>query len=159
MEYLEIKGLETFYRACQKLVNMDKHGERIMASIGESIKSSVEKAFEKESSPFGEKWKPLSPKTLKQKIKEGKNNGILKRDWDLRQNWNVEPSSSRVKVFNPSQSAKGFKYGYVHQWGNQKRKIPARGFLPINKNGVLHRDIRTVVYKDTRNFIARLCKG
>lgn len=159
MEYLEIKGLESFFKACEKLVNMDKYGQSIMTSAGESIKNSIDEAFKKETSPFGEKWKALSPKTIKQKIKKGENNGILKREENLSSNWYIESSSNQVKVFNNSQSKKGFKYGYVHQWGNKKRNIPARAFLPIDKNMILHKDIRSVIYKDTKDFIKKFYKN
>ncbi|EAL2513573.1 phage virion morphogenesis protein [Campylobacter jejuni] len=159
-EYIEIKGLENFFKACDKLINMDKHGESIMASVGESIRNSIVYSFQTETSPFGEKWKPLKPKTIKQKIKEGKNNGILKRDGGLSDpdNWQIESSKNHVEVFNNMQNKKGFKYGYVHQWGNRKRNIPARPFLPIDKNKVLHKDIRSVIYQDTKEFIQRIKK-
>lgn len=56
------------------------------------------------------------------------------------------------------QSKSGFKYGYVHQWGNRKRKIPQRPFLPIDNNKVLHPSIRSVIYKDIKDFIAKIVK-
>lgn len=34
-EYIEIKGLENFFKACDKLIDMDKHGQSIMAGAGE----------------------------------------------------------------------------------------------------------------------------
>lgn len=42
--------------------------------------------------------------------------------------------------------------------GKQKRKIPQRAFLPIDNNKVLHQSIRSVIYKDTKDFIARIVK-
>ncbi|EAH9572809.1 TPA: virion morphogenesis protein [Campylobacter jejuni] len=129
-EYIEIKGLENFFKACDKLIDMDKHGQS------------------------------LKPATIKQKIKDGKNKGILKRDGDLSNalNWQSEPTKSGVEVFNNIQTKNGFKYGYVHQWGNRKRKIPQRAFLPIDNNKVLHPSIRSVIYKDTKDFIVKIVK-
>ncbi|EAI2294881.1 virion morphogenesis protein [Campylobacter coli] len=159
-EYIEIKGLENFFKACDKLIDMDKHGQSIMAGAGESIRNSIIDSFKNERSIFNGKWKSLKPATIKQKIKEGKNKGILKRDGDLSNdlNWQSEPTKSGVKVFNNMQSKSGFKYGLVHQYGSRKKNIPARSFLPIDNNNVLHQSIRSVIYKDTKDFIVKIAK-
>ncbi|HED7466107.1 TPA: phage virion morphogenesis protein [Campylobacter jejuni] len=159
-EYIEIKGLENFFKACDKLIDMDKHGQSIMAGAGESIRNSIIDSFKNERSIFNGKWQSLKPATIKQKIKDGKNKGILKRDRDLSNalNWQSEPTKSGVEVFNNIQTKNGFKYGYVHQWGNRKRKIPQRAFLPIDNNKVLHPSIRSVIYKDTKDFIEKIVK-
>ncbi|EAK5759867.1 virion morphogenesis protein [Campylobacter coli] len=159
-EYIEIKGIENFFKACDKLIDMDKHGQSIMAGAGESIRNSIIDSFKNERSIFNGKWKSLKPATIKQKIKDGKNKGILKRDGDLSSdlNWQSEPTKSGVKVFNNMQSKSGFKYGLVHQYGSRKKNIPARSFLPIDNNNVLHQSIRSVIYKDTKDFIVKIAK-
>ncbi|EOH4206531.1 phage virion morphogenesis protein [Campylobacter coli] len=159
-EYIEIKGIENFFKACDKLIDMDKHGQSIMAGAGESIRNSIIDSFKNERSIFNGKWKSLKPATIKQKIKDGKNKGILKRDGDLSNNlnWQSEPTKSGVKVFNNMQSKSGFKYGLVHQYGSRKKNIPARSFLPIDNNNVLHQSIRSVIYKDTKDFIVKIAK-
>ncbi|EGP0633731.1 virion morphogenesis protein [Campylobacter jejuni] len=159
-EYIEIKGIENFFKACDKLIDMDKHGQSIMAGAGESIRNSIIDSFKNERSIFNGKWKSLKPATIKQKIKDGKNKGILKRDGDLSNdlNWQSEPTKSGVKVFNNMQSKSGFKYGLVHQYGSRKKNIPARSFLPIDNNNVLHQSIRSVIYKDTKDFIEKIVK-
>ncbi|EAH4807717.1 virion morphogenesis protein [Campylobacter jejuni] len=159
-EYIEIKGLENFFKACDKLIDMDKHGQSIMAGAGESIRNSIIDSFKNERSIFNGKWQSLKPATIKQKIKDGKNKGILKRDGDLSNdlNWQSEPTKSGVKVFNNMQSKSGFKYGLVHQYGSRKKNIPARSFLPIDNNNVLHQSIRSVIYKDTKDFIVKIAK-
>lgn len=159
-EFIEIKGLENFFKACDKLVDMDKHGESIMAGAGESIRNSIVDSFKNERSVFGEKWKALKNTTIKKKIKDGKNNGILKRDKELSKelNWQSKVTKNSVEVFNNIQSKKGFKYGLTHQYGSKKRKIPARPFLPIDNNNVLHQSIRSVIYKDTKKFIRKIVK-
>lgn len=159
-EYIEIKGIENFFKACDKLIDMDKHGQSIMAGAGESIRNSIIDSFKNERSIFNEKWKSLKPATIKQKIKDGKNKGILKRVGDLSNdlNWQSEPTKSGVKVFNNMQSKSGFKYGLVHQYGSRKKNIPARSFLPIDNNNVLHQSIRSVIYKDTKDFIVKIAK-
>ncbi|EAJ8294050.1 TPA: phage virion morphogenesis protein [Campylobacter coli] len=159
-KYIEIKGIENFFKACDKLIDMDKHGQSIMAGAGESIRNSIIDSFKNERSIFNGKWKSLKPATIKQKIKDGKNKGILKRDGDLSNdlNWQSEPTKSGVKVFNNMQSKSGFKYGLVHQYGSRKKNIPARSFLPIDNNNVLHQSIRSVIYKDTKDFIVKIAK-
>ncbi|EAH7116473.1 virion morphogenesis protein [Campylobacter coli] len=159
-EYIEIKGIENFFKACDKLIDMDKHGQSIMAGAGESIRNSIIDSFKNERSIFNGKWKSLKPATIKQKIKDGKNKGILKRDGDLSNdlNWQSEPTKSGVKVFNNMQIKSGFKYGLVHQYGSRKKNIPARSFLPIDNNNVLHQSIRSVIYKDTKDFIVKIAK-
>ncbi|HED0580608.1 TPA: phage virion morphogenesis protein [Campylobacter coli] len=159
-EYIEIKGIENFFKACDKLIDMDKHGQSIMAGAGESIRNSIIDSFKNERSIFNGKWKSLKPATIKQKIKDGKNKGILKRDGDLSNdlNWQSEPTKSGVKVFNNMQSKSGFKYGLVHQYGSRKKNIPARSFLPIDNNNVLHQSIRSVIYKDAKDFIVKIAK-
>ncbi|EAK1882424.1 virion morphogenesis protein, partial [Campylobacter coli] len=131
-----------------------------MAGAGESIRNSIIDSFKNERSIFNGKWKSLKPATIKQKIKDGKNKGILKRDGDLSNdlNWQSEPTKSGVKVFNNMQSKSGFKYGLVHQYGSRKKNIPARSFLPIDNNNVLHQSIRSVIYKDTKDFIVKIAK-
>ncbi|EAH4981783.1 virion morphogenesis protein [Campylobacter coli] len=159
-EYIEIKGIENFFKACDKLIDMDKHGQSIMAGAGESIRNSIIDSFKNERSIFNGKWKSLKPATIKQKIKDGKNKGILKRDGDLSNdlNWQSEPTKSGVEVFNNMQSKSGSKYGLVHQYGSRKKNIPARSFLPIDNNNVLHQSIRSVIYKDTKDFIVKIAK-
>ncbi|HDZ5036227.1 TPA: virion morphogenesis protein, partial [Campylobacter jejuni] len=84
-----------------KLISMDKHGESIMAGAGESIRNSILDSFKNERSVFDGKWKSLKPATIKQKIKEGKNKGILKRDGELSKalNWQSKVTKNSVEVF------------------------------------------------------------
>ena len=120
-EYIEVKGLENFFKACDKLIDMDKHGQSILAGAGESMRNAIIDSFKNERSIFGQKWQGLKPATIKQKIKEGKNNGILKRDNELSKsdNWQSKVSENGVEVFNNIQSKNGFKYGLAHQYGSK----------------------------------------
>ncbi|AJC90782.1 phage virion morphogenesis protein [Campylobacter subantarcticus] len=160
-DYIEIKGLENFFKACDKLIDMDKHGQSILAGAGESMRNAIIDSFKNERSIFGQKWQSLKPATIKQKIKAGKNNGILKRDGELSKetNWQSKVSKNSVEVFNNIQSKKGFKYGLTHQYGSKKKNIPARAFLPINNNNVLHKSVRETIYEDTKDFIKKISKN
>ncbi len=46
----------------------------------------------------------------------------------------------------------------VHQWGNKKRKIPQRSFLPIKANGEIQKDIKEVIKNDTKDYIKAFLK-
>ncbi|MCR6593638.1 phage virion morphogenesis protein [Campylobacter insulaenigrae] len=160
-DYIEIKGLENFFKACDKLIDMDKHGQSILAGAGESMRNAIIDSFKNERSIFGQKWQGLKPATIKQKIKEGKNNGILKRDNELSKetNWQSKVSKNSVEVFNNIQTKNGFKYGLVHQYGSKKKNIPARAFLPIDNSNVLHKSVRETIYEDTKDFIKKISKN
>lgn len=160
MTEITIKGLDNFFKACGKFIDLQKHSEPILLGAGKTIEKSIKESFVKETSPFGEKWKALKPSTLAQKKKEGKNNGILKRDGALSENWSTEFEKGEVIVTNNSQTKSGFKYGVVHQWGNKKRKIPQRAFLPIKANGEIQKDVKEVIKNDTKDYIKSiLLKG
>ncbi|HDZ4932357.1 TPA: phage virion morphogenesis protein [Campylobacter jejuni] len=155
---IEIKGLENFFKACDNLIDMNKHGQSILTSAGESIRNGIEISFERESSLFGEKWKPLKNSTLTYKKKKGFSERILHKSGNLSSNWMIEATNNKVEVFNNTQSKNGFKYGLIHQYGSKKKNIPARPFLPIDNNNVLHKGIRSVIYEDTKDFIVRIVK-
>lgn len=129
MTEITIKGLDNFFKACGKFIDLQKHSEPILLGAGKTIETSIKESFTKETSPFGEKWKALKPSTLAQKKKEGKNNGILKRDGDLSENWSTEFEKGEVIATNNTQTKSGFKYGVVHQWGNKKKKNTTKSFF------------------------------
>lgn len=155
---IEVKGLKNFFKACDKLISMDKHGESIMAGAGESIRNSILDSFKNERSVFDGKWKPLKNSTLTYKKKKGFSERILHKSGNLSSNWMIEATNNKVEVFNNTQSKNGFKYGLIHQYGSKKKNIPARPFLPIDNTNVLHQSIRSMIYKDTKDFIARIVK-
>lgn len=70
----------------------------------------------------------------------------------------IEATNNKVEVFNNTQSKNGFKYGLIHQYGSKKKNISARPFLPIDNNNVLHQSIRSIIYKDTKDFIQKIVK-
>ncbi|PZT47191.1 virion morphogenesis protein [Helicobacter valdiviensis] len=158
MTEITIKGLDRFFRACGNFIDLQKHSEPLLRGAGETIRKSILESFAKETSPFGEKWKALKPSTIAQKKKEGKNKGILKRDGELSENWHVDFKKGEAIVTNNSQTKSGFKYGVVHQWGNKKRKIPQRAFLPIKANGEIQKDIKEVIKNDTKDYIKSILK-
>ncbi|WP_233711686.1 phage morphogenesis protein [Helicobacter pullorum] len=68
MTEITIKGLDIFFKACGKFIDLQKHSEPLLRGAGETIRKSILESFAKETSPFGEKWKAL--KTLHHSPKE-----------------------------------------------------------------------------------------
>ena len=62
---IELQGLEEIQRKLQALESsLDEAGmRRKLNTIGGMIKNSVMESFENETSPFGQRWKPLSSVT------------------------------------------------------------------------------------------------
>ena len=132
-----------------------------LASIGEKVKLQIELSFERERSPFGQAWAPLSANTaiaymrksgtrggarvrnrvFLAKFGAGGSKKILRSTGHLAENWSVDPSETSVTISNNS-SNEGFPYGLTHQFGSHNGwgrgiYIPARPFLPIDKSGAL----------------------
>jgi len=134
---IEITGLETIQKSLNTLSQSLGKTEMksTMTTIGNMITNTIEESFEREQSPWGEKWRELDPKTKKQKQRKGKSNLILRSSGDLADEWQVTASSESVEVSSNAKSEKEFAYGAVHQWGS--KKVAARKFLPISESGEL----------------------
>ena len=57
---IEVKGLEELQTKLKSLQNIDKKTKPLMQTLGNILQNEIEDAFENETSPFGERWKPLS---------------------------------------------------------------------------------------------------
>ena len=120
----------------------------ILHEVGNLAKNEAELSFEKETSPFGDKWTPLSKQTLKHK----KGSKILTESSMLQSSIN-----SRTKLQQTKTSTQGsvsgivsigtnLEYAPIHQFGgkagkNLKANIPARPFLPF-KDGDIPNDLK-----------------
>ena len=62
---IDLQGLEEIQRKLQALESsLDEAGmRRKLNTVGGMIKNSVMESFENETSPFGQRWKPLSSVT------------------------------------------------------------------------------------------------
>lgn len=165
---IEIKGLdeiEAKLKRLQELKNLDKSD---FDTIGNMIRNKIERSFETETSPFGERWKPISAKTALRyaggrkraytksgkrqkkgfldKFGAGGSKKILRLSGDLADNWHIKSTKNSVTVSNNS-SNNGFAYGLTHQFGSSKLNIPARPFLPIDSNGELEPNLKENILK------------
>ena len=155
---IEVKGLEELQTKLKSLQNIDKKTKPLMQTLGNILQNEIEASFENESSPFGQKWQALKPSTIRQKQRRGKSLNILRSDGNLADRWIVKADDKKATVSNNT-NKNGFAYGLVHQFGSNKAershniKIPARAFLPIDKNRNLPKDLEDVVKKVVIKFI------
>jgi len=155
---IEVKGLEELQTKLKSLQNIDKKTKPLMQTLGNILQNEIEASFENESSPFGRKWQALKPSTIRQKQKLGKSSNILRSDGNLADKWIVKADDKKATVSNNT-NKNSFAYGLVHQFGSNKIgrsrniKIPARAFLPVDKNRNLPKDLEDVVKKVVIKFI------
>jgi len=146
---ITITGVDEIKRAIAKISNRVKNLEPIHAHIGNMILNSIEDSFEKEASPFGQKWKPLKIRTIHQSYrgkrytKRGKHTKafqrhvsgkkILTNSGTLSSSFSVDADDSGVAV------GTNLIYAPIHQFGgyagrSKSAKIPARPYLPIDSS-------------------------
>ncbi len=157
---IQVSGIENINKSLHKLQTKLSSNQPLMAKIGNYIKTDIELAFEKETSPFGKKWKPLSNKTKKLKTKRGKSGKILRYEGNLADNWYVKAAQNEVTISNNA-SFKGFPYGLTHQFGTTNAfgrgiNIPARPFLPVDENGVLEKGLSEQINDMLKNEIEKI---
>lgn len=158
---IEIKGLEKLQVKLKNLQNLQNRTAPLITQLGEMLKNSIEDSFENEKSPFGERHKPLSQSTLKNKLKNGKSERILRRDGNLADNWVLNTTNTKASVSNNT-NFKGFAYGLAHQFGangagrSRNIKIQTRPFLPVDKSGKLASDVKREVVKEIITFIKNI---
>jgi len=104
----------------------------LMATLAEQLYTITDESFDAQRSPDGTPWADLAPATWKYKQSGRK----LYESGTLRDSLyaNSSPTHAEVGVHAVN---KGFEYGLSHQFGAQKRNIPARPFFPLNDDGTL----------------------
>ena len=122
-------ALDDFIKEMNDLESALKDTEPLMAHIANTLALFTSQSFEKETSPFGEKWKPLSSATLK------KSKGLKKKLVDKGKLVNSIHTSHTTKSASIGTNV---VYARIHQYGgkagrNHKVIIPARPFIPISK--------------------------
>jgi phage gpG-like protein len=154
---IEIQGLEEIQSSLNKLSQTLSPAQMktTMNTIGNMVQNKIEESFEKEQSPWGEKWKPLKivsfhlgytiGKGKNTHTKKGKqtadflrytqNKKILRESGDLSDRWLAHADASSVTVASNVKSQKGYPYGAVHQWGS--KRVHARRFFPVDESGRL----------------------
>lgn len=113
----------------------------VMTDIGEELVSRILDSFEREASPYGEKWAPLKPATIlgrarRFKTKKAKqaavaNPRILQDTGTLRSSIEIQSvGNDHVTVWSRAE------YAATHQFGSARKNIPARPFFPVREDRV-----------------------
>ena len=107
----------------------------LLRRVANTLQNVTEESFDKQASPFGEKWKPNAPKTLQKK----RGNKILIQSGLLSQSFTQKVTGSSAQVGTNKE------YAAIHQFGgkagrNKRVTIPARHFMPIKANGEIPKD-------------------
>ena len=115
-------------RLMQRLSNP----QPMLAEVGNTIKEEARLRFVEQSSPYGSRWKPISPVTLALRRQKGRGAQILRDTGALMNSITVQSrSASSVTV------GTNLIYAAIQQFGGQagrgrKVTIPARPYLPTN---------------------------
>ena len=113
---LTIRGLTEAQSAIEALQRALSDKKTILRQIGEELVASTDERFVSMQSPSGEQWKPLHPRTIRQKRNKQK---ILTERGLLRGSIHYELNGDTLEVGTDR------KYGAIHQFGGVL-KIPAR---------------------------------
>lgn len=127
--------------ALEKLRARVQNTKPALKDIGEELVSRILDSFEREASPYGEKWEPLKPatilgrarrfKTQKAKVAALANPRILQDTGALRSSIEIQSvGNDHVTVWSRQ------PYAGVHQFGSARKNIPARRFFPIRDGRV-----------------------
>ena len=123
-------SLKEFQKRLDNLAKDFNNPKEILNEIGILTKNKSEESFEKQSSPFGGRWKANAPATLIQK----RGNKILTQSGLLRTSLTYKLENQIVTIGTNKE------YAPIHQFGGKAGRgkkviIPARPFLPINDKG------------------------
>lgn len=117
----------------RRLAHLEHRGYALaplMAEIANLLQTSVEDAFDSQTSPMdGAKWEPLKDSTLAKK--QGK---PLYESGRMQDSLNAFSTPTQAGIGIPA-TAKGYAYPAVHQFGTEDGSIPARPFLPMDASG------------------------
>lgn len=152
-EGIRVIGIEPIKERLNTLSKNMRDLTPIMSQIGNVIKNRIELSFEKQKSPFGEKWK--------QSYRAKKSGGItLTSSARLRHSFSVKADSSSVTVGTniiyarihqfggtiQPKNKKALRFKIGSQWASkQSVTLPARPFMPIDANGQLESKTRDVI--------------
>ena len=108
----------------------------LLRRIANTLQNVTEESFDKQASPFGEKWKDNAPSTKAKK----RGNKVLIKSGLLSQSFTQKVTGSSAQVGTNKE------YAAIHQFGGKagrgkKVNIPARPFMPIRANGEIPKDL------------------
>jgi len=125
----------------------------LLRRVANTLQNGTEESFDKQASPFGEKWKPNAPKTLQKK----RGNKILIESGLLSQSFTQKVTGSSAQVGTNKQ------YAAIHQFGGKagrgkKVSIPARPFMPIKSNGEIPKDLGERLENEVVDYLKKVLR-
>lgn len=119
----------------KKLIWVFRYGTRpIMKDIGTYMSTRLRSNFIEEGTLMGDRWKPLTRRTLMEKMAYVRANGIkramptLVRTGAMRKS--IRPNN--LKRDYVEVGTFGIPYAKTHQYGSPKRRVPQRKFITYN---------------------------
>ena len=112
--HVEVEGLKELQKSLQELSGNLQNMQKFWHQIGEYMKKrTINECFEKEKSPEGTPWKPLSQSRVKQRMKRHKtgNMKILQDTGELRRSISYRAFNKYVII------GSNLKYARIHQFG------------------------------------------
>lgn len=133
---IEFQGLDNIYKKLSDIDRLTSQQEtkKTLHTIGNIISNSIQESFENQTSPWGDPWQELNPKTKKYKQKKNKSNKILRSDGNLEDNW-IQTITDDTLTISNNASVNDYHYGNAHQWGT--KKTPPRPFIPVDDKGTI----------------------
>ena len=125
---IQVEGLKRVQHKLKLSADKLQNMRNFWKSVGMYVqKQTIRERFDKQQSPEGQKWKPLSPATIKHRMKHHKKGiiKILQDTGELRRSIACEADNNSVKVGSK------LKYARTHQFG--RGNIPARPFLGLTQ--------------------------
>lgn len=142
---IKVEGLSKLKGNLKKKIDKLQDLTQFFKSVGDYVvRQTQNERFEKEQSPEGVKWKPLSQARHKQRLKRHKTGKykILRDHGELRRSIKEQVSVAKDHVIIGS----NLQYAAIHQFGGtihfKKKKglvtIPARPYLGLNEKDKQH---------------------
>lgn len=137
--------------ALQALAGRVRNAQPAMEDIARALRNHTEDAFDNERSPFGAAWEELAESTIERREKERHWPGpILQITGQLAGSISSAAGADWASVgVGKAVGDKG--YGAIHQFGGLSSMapgpaaIPARPFLPVDRDGNLPETVRAEI--------------
>lgn len=113
-------------RAMIRRVRTQAPGADAMGAIGATATNKIRQCFNRGADPWGRRWRPLQNPSKRRTGRGGKTPLPLLDTGQLRRSILYQNTDSGKSVTVGS----AMKYAAIHQNGDQRKKIPARPFLP-----------------------------
>ncbi|WP_273211228.1 phage virion morphogenesis protein [Helicobacter rodentium] len=149
-----ILKLEELQGKLERLSKALENKTPLLRRIANTLQNVTEESFDKQASPFGEKWKDNAPSTKRKK----RGNKILIQSGLLSQSFTQKVTGSSAQVGTNKQ------YAAIHQFGGKagrgkKVSIPARPFMPIKSNGEIPKDLGERLENEVVDYLKKVLKS